>query len=185
MRAKVFVTLVLVATCATANAQPFGGRGGRGGPGGPGGGRFSPEQMMNRLVEELQLDENQLAQLAPVFDEARANMSAMRDRWQQIRTAEEAGDSELAGQLREQMRSDFERGPERMETFFSNIQPVLRDDQVTRLNDMRQRMQQRQLGFERMRRITQTLPDELNLSDEQRDDYQQMIATYRDRIREG
>lgn len=113
----------------------------RGGPGGPGG----PMMMMNRLKEDLKLDEAQAAKFdelaAAMREQAGGNREQVRDLMRQLREAREAGDTEKVQQLREQIAEVGGDPRVRMEQFFNDLESILREDQKATLAEHRERMQ--------------------------------------------
>ncbi len=156
-------------------------------------------RMLENLGEALQLDETQMTQ----FEEIRAGhterMQAFRERWQAVRDAREAGNDELAEQLRDEMRSDMKEGGgprESLQQAMDQLDPILTEEQRTQLAELRERNGRRGEGRrgnrgERQRgqqgegrrgggaggaNKTARLADKLQLDDEQRTQYDAMTA---------
>lgn len=153
-----------------------GGDGQRGGPRGP---RF--DRMFERVAEQLDLDEDQRAKFDEIASQRREEMREIGQRWREVREAERDGDQERAAQLRAELP---ERRGAGMSDTLSELEPMLRPDQLTSLWEIQDRMTQRREHFERYRAIRDELPDELDLDDKQREDFQQLLDEGRQRMRE-
>lgn len=204
MRFSRYFCLVLVSTVCTAvlaqdNAppqeRPGGGRGGferfggpGGGPGGPMGGRFPWMGIIaDRVAFELDLDADQQAQFDDMRsrfrEEMRGRMEGMRERWQEVRALEDAGDDEGARKLRDELRGSMRGGPmEGVERMFDELAPVLRPEQAARMEDIRDRFETERERWERSEQVVRGLPDELEMTEEQRDQFRTMV---RERMRSG
>ncbi|MBK8913410.1 MAG: Spy/CpxP family protein refolding chaperone [Phycisphaerales bacterium] len=164
------------------------GPGGRGGPGGPMGGRFPWMGIMaDRVAFELELDADQQAQFddmrSRLREEMRGRMEGMRERWQEVRAMEDAGDEEGARKLRDELRGSMRGGPmEGVERMFDELAPVLRPEQAERMEDIRDRFETERERWERSEQVVRGLPDELEMNEEQRDQFRTMV---RERMRSG
>lgn len=144
------------------------GRRGRRGRRGP-----NMDRYYDRITQELNLDEDQVAQLEDIRAAQRERFEQFRQRRDEIRQAERDGDDARAQQLREQMRAEFEqnvgrRGP--MEDMVDSINEILTDDQKQQFTTLRQTMRN-----EREQRMQQRFNDrydriaeDLQLDDDQR-----------------
>lgn len=166
--------------------------GGRGGMGFMGGGR-----MMDRFIEDLNLDEQQ----KQVFDELmapqRERMRQVGEKFREMREAQDSGDNERVEQIRTELR-DMGMGPggpggrgrgmqqmqEQMNQVWDQLEPSLRDDQIEKLDEMRDRMERGQQTMDAARRIREELPDTLNLDESQRQQFQEMLDQERDAMRQ-
>lgn len=141
------------------------------------------DRMFARIADELELDEAQRAQLDEIAAEHRERMRETEEREQEIREAMRDTDDEHAAELRAELREI--RGPETgMTEVLEKLEPILRDDQISRLWEMQDRNDRRRDDRERYRRITQELPDELGLSEEQRDEFDALLRAQREQMRE-
>ena len=192
MRTRWLPTLLGVCLALPAWAQNPpdrpGGRGGYGPPPGPGG-AFPMERMSDRLVRELDLDEQQQTQLDAIAadfrqrrDETSFSPGQMRDLWRQMREARESGDQARVEELRQQMQEQRNNSRHLMDEFFNQVQTILRPDQVDRLTQLRARMggppEDRDRGA-RLRGMIQTLPDQLELDETQRAQFDDLLAGFR------
>ena len=162
-------------------------RGGRRG----GRGDFSG-RMMARLVEELDLDEEQLARVEELTATHRERMQQTRELWAELRAAERDGNRERAVELRAQM-ADGENPWDSMRQVLDEVEPILTDEQYDRFMDMRDEMDRRREEGERRRearesyeQMVEELPDKLNLDDAQREAFGKLLetrsATFRERM---
>jgi hypothetical protein len=142
------------------------------------------DRMFARIADELELDAEQRARFEEIAAKQRERMSELEDRWREAQEAGRNGDEEQAAQLRAELREA--RGPESgLAEALEELEPILRDDQLSKLWELQDRMQSRQNDRDRYRRITEELPDELGLSDEQRDEFQELLRTQREQRRVG
>ncbi|MGE0479035.1 MAG: Spy/CpxP family protein refolding chaperone [Phycisphaerae bacterium] len=108
------------------------------------GGRDWMGGMARRLTTELSLDEQQQAQLSQMMASwaEQAPMAQMRELGGQIREAREAGDDARAQELIQQMQALRAAGAQHREQFMDQLETILREDQVAKLSEVRERMQQ-------------------------------------------
>ncbi|MBU0617878.1 MAG: Spy/CpxP family protein refolding chaperone, partial [Planctomycetes bacterium] len=145
------------------------------------------DRMWTRVADELDLDEEQRVQFDEISAKYRERMREAGQRWQEVREemreAREAGDEERVRELRAEMRGGRESEGAFAEAL-EELEPILREDQVARLWELQDRMQGRGQDRERYRRVINDLPDELDLSDEQRDEFEQLLNSQREKMRE-
>ncbi len=131
------------------------------------------DEFYQRLTGEIELDEDQQAQLEEIKAAQQQRMDDFRAKREEIRAAREAGDEETANRLRDEMRSNFERGVGRrgpMGETIEQIEGILNDDQLQQFQTMQQTMreereqQMRQRFDERYERIA----TDLDLDEDQR-----------------
>jgi len=184
MRRVLLITFCAGVASATLWAQERGrpeGRG-EGQPGGPPGRGAFAERMFERVVEELGLDEEQRAQFEEIAARYRERMRERQQRFRELRQAERDGDEQRAAQLRAEV-GDW-RGPgSGMNELLEEIEPILREEQLPKLWEIRDRMERRQLDGERQRAITRELPDELGLDEAQRQEFERLLRESRERAR--
>jgi Spy/CpxP family protein refolding chaperone len=152
--------------------------------GGPGGGRPAwGGRMFTRVANELDLDEGQRAEFDKIVAAYRERMREQGRRWMEVRQAMRDGDEERAAQLRAEL-------PERggpgsgMAEVLEEIEPILREDQVATLWEIQDRMQSRQDDWERYRSVVDDLPDELKLDATQREEFDRIMESRRQQMRE-
>jgi len=174
------VVLGLVATALAQDTQRPGDRGrrGRGRDRGQ-----SMSRMVDRLSRTLNLDEEQLAKVREITAAHEQDQQDAAAQWQEVRQAMEAGDEEKANELRAKL---MEQRGAAMEALFDEIQPVLHEDQLAAFQQMRERLSQRRGpgGPGDMFRIMRELPDVVNMTDEQRQEYQVLLRERRAGMRE-
>jgi hypothetical protein len=144
--------------------------------------------MAQRLAQSLALDDTQRA----AYDELTAKYKALADDQQlqrgellelgqQLRDARESGDEARAAQLLAQMRARGEARAKLVRDFFSDVQPLLNPDQVQKLDEARQRFEERAAQRGQMGgrfNLLGRLPEELQLTDAQREQYDALVAQY-------
>lgn len=187
MKTRLCLALMSVFVVAVAQAQPQ--RGGRG-PGhrGPRG----VERLAQRLAEELNLTDAQRTEFDAIVRQFEEQMSAERDAHREqlrqlasdFREARADGDEARADQIREQMRDVRAARRDAREGFFEQVEPILDDQQKQTLQDLRQRFAERRGARRerggRYREMIQALPERLNLTDDQRTQFDQLLADHRE-----
>ena len=132
-----------------------------------------------RIADDLALDDEQRVRFDAVTDAYRERMREMGPRWREVRQAAEAGDMQRAAELREQARASYGDHSADLENVFDQIEPFLRDDQLVRLNELRADTQRRRESRDLLRSVDTKLPNELNLDDEQRAEFERLLAEHR------
>jgi hypothetical protein len=158
--------------------------------GGPG--QMSPDALARRLAQELELTDEQREEYAEIvasyrqkWEELRGRGQEMRELARELREARESGNTERAEQIRQQMEGFRGGGEEVMLDFLDQVETILDEQQIQRLSQFRERMQRaREDGQRRadMRQLIQRLPDELELSEEQRAEFQEILAAQREQF---
>ncbi len=151
------VALVIALSCAPAIAQP----GGRGGFGGRGGGGMAGLLMSDEVREELEISEDQQADLRAMGDEMRDQMRSM---FEGMRDLPEDERRARFATIREDMQ-DLQAEAE------GRLQDVLLPHQVARLKEINLQQQVRRDGLSGA--LRGDLAEELGITDEQRE---QMVA---------
>ncbi len=111
--------------------------------------RRSREEAMStyrRIVEEmptaLDLDEEQQAEFDAMIDEQRTAMrerfQSMRGKFEELRQAQEAGDTARVRELEAQVENAFPRLEDVLPTFFERVDQMLREDQKGALAEFRE-----------------------------------------------
>lgn len=140
--------------------------------------RRGPGHMLERVAEELELDDAQREEFEAIMAAQRARMEEMAPRWEEIREAIRNGDRERAAELRAELGD--ERGPHdlRLEAF-DEIEPILNDEQHERFMEMRERIESRLEDREEYRRMLRELPDEVGMDDAQREQFRGLLQSRR------
>jgi len=154
-----------------------------------------PAGMLDRVPDELGLDEEQRAQWDEIIAGQRTQMDQRRARMRELRQARRDGDEARAAELQEQLAGDAWDPLESVQQSLDAIKPVLGADQLDRLSDMTERMQRRREEFagrggEGVRgggsrgsdRMLERVAESLELSDEQRAAFDQIAADHRARM---
>lgn len=150
-------------------------------------GRRGPNvgRILDRVAEDLELDESQLAQLEEIKAAQEEAMGQFEQRRAAIREARDAGDEELADRLREEMRAEMEqsggfRGM--MTRTMESLDPILTEDQRTRLAEMRQQFEDRRARGQRRGRMLETLGEDLQLDETQAQQFEEIKAGHEERM---
>ncbi len=176
-----------IVVASTGLAQPGPGPGPGAGPprGGPGPG---PGPMLDRFVERmdraLDLSDEQLAEVERLAEETRARLdpATMQELAQEMREARRSGDAAREEEVRARMDALRESHQKLMEEFAAQVEPLLTEEQRVQFTQMRERMQMERRDRESrgdMRRLIHELPEALSLTDEQRTQYDELLATMR------
>jgi hypothetical protein len=187
MRKVAMALIVLTVLAVTAVGQEVERR--RGGPG-RWHGRRAPgpavSWIVDRMAEELNFDDEQMAQIDEIVAAHEERMQETRARWQELRAAVEAGDEERAAELREQLRQQRGERGRAIEAVFDEIEPLLREEQLEGFQQFRERGSRRRGPGDRgrMRQMLRELPDAVEMTEEQRGQYEELLAEQRQRMRE-
>ena len=139
-------------------------------------------RMLDHLADDLQLDEQQRTEFEEIKASHRQRMREQRPHWEEIRQAMRSGDETRAAELRTQMPEGA--GPwDSMRQAIDELEPILNDEQYDRLSQMRERMDRGRQRREVFRRMARELPDELEMDEAQRAQFEQLMASRRDRMR--
>lgn len=157
-----------------------------------GGGRvMAVERMARMLSMRLDLDPQQQAQFDEIVAAYKASLETAdtgepdtTELLEEMRAARDAGDEERMVELRQRMRSRFREVGGAMDGLASEIEPILRDDQLQRLEELRDRMQQRRewgMGRDGASRHFARLREQLNLDEQQREEFDRLAGDFEDR----
>lgn len=144
-------------------------------------------RMMGRMVEELDLDENQQKIYEELAAPMRERMRVQGERWRAAREAADAGDDTQLKQLQAEFQQ--QGGPGRGGPFgggdpfgeiFEQLEPHLRPDQVEKLDNMRDRMDRDRESMDSWRRISDELPGKLNLDETQKQQFDEALQAARE-----
>lgn len=163
------------------------GREGPGGPGGPGGMGLGP--MAQRLAGELGLSQVQQEQYDAIVakyqaqaEQSQGDREQMRELARQYREARQSGDEARAEQLRSQMEADRAGRNQTMDAFVAEVKTILDETQIKKLEAAQERFRQGAEANQRAaeaRALQRRLPDELDMTDEQRAQYDALLAEQR------
>jgi predicted nucleic acid-binding Zn-ribbon protein len=151
-------------------------------------GMMPVDVMARRLALVLELNDSQrepyeqlTAKYTALAEEQQLQRGEMVELGQQLRDARESGDEDRAAEIRTQMRACGEARAVLVRDFFAEVQPLLNADQVQKLDDARQRFEQRFAERGPMGgrfNLLARLPDELQLTDAQREQYDALVSQY-------
>ena len=168
--------LVLTLAAAAVGQVPAPRGGGRGGPGG----NWGPRQWLNQMLEgfdqELGFSEQQWEQFDPIVTAQVARAQVAMSRWREVGEAMAAGDQARTAELQKQMQQEFNESEGGMREMFDDIETVLNDDQLARFDEMRDVMQQWRDHGSQMWQAVSELPDAVNMTDEQREEYHALLG---------
>lgn len=189
MKKLVCVAAALLVISATAFGQDDGRRRGdrEGRPGRRGNRGPSLRQMVERMNETLNFDEQQMEQIDKLLEAESEQSQDRRAQFEEMRKAMDEGDDERAAELREQFRAQREDRNARMQEFLDEIEPILHEDQVEAFGEVRERVTQRDQDRRRrggQMRMYRELPDVLEMTDEQREEYRELMDERRAMMRE-
>lgn len=155
--------------------------------------RGGTERMAQRLVESLDLDDQQREQFEEILAGQRERNEEQRQIWSEIREANQDGDERRAAELREELRAQGgERRGNPMSGILNELEPILREDQMEAFKQLRERMggmggmggRGGRDGQGRGRnRGLDNLIEELDLTDEQQREWEGIRNEQRDRGR--
>ena len=143
--------------------------------------------LMQRMPDQLELDDEQRAQFEDIVAEHRERMGEARQRggemreiFREMQAAREAGDDERVEELRAQMRERRGGGGRFMEEFFDDVEGILREDQLERLSQLRSRVMQ---GMQRGRNPMESLRElreRLKLDEQQQEQFDELLEDMRE-----
>jgi|GEM_PF-3723746 len=142
-------------------------------------------RVVDRLAEQLDFDDEQLRLVKEVAAAYEEREQQERQQRREDREAGRVGESRSEGD-RESGRRRGGRGGENIQSFMDEIEPILHEDQLEALQQIRERMSQRRGadGRDAMRRMTRELPDAVEMTDEQREGFQELLDEQRELMRE-
>jgi len=154
----------------------------------PGGGRgMMGGRMMGRMVEELDLDENQQKIYEELAAPMRERMRTMGERWRAAREAADAGDDTQLKAMQSEFQQNGGRGgpfggADPFGEIFEQLEPHLRPEQVEKLDTMRDRMERDRESMDAYRRVSEDLPEKLNLDETQKQQFDEMLQAAREEV---
>mgnify|MGYP000039621316 CR=1 FL=1 len=188
------IAVVLLAASALAQDGERGGRrrGGEGRPGGPPRGEMALGTTAARLAERLELDAAQRAR----FDEIVARYTAkwdaqepgrMRELMEDLRTARQGGDEARVAEIQAELHALREARQALLNQFYDAVRPILSPEQAERLDAFRQRgpggWDLDADGPRGPMRLIRELPEKLQLTGDQRAQFERIVAKHREDMR--
>ena len=193
MLAVAFTVLILAlpATAQTApGSNPPARRGRQPGPDGQAGVALGP--MAQRLAEQLNLTPAQrelfdalVAKYQAQAEQSRGDRAELRELARQFRAARQSGDDARANELRSQMEERRAGRTQILDAFVQELRPVLDEAQTKTLDQVQQRMRQGAAAGQQVaqvRNLVQRLPEELQLTEEQRAQFDTLVAEQRKQL---
>ncbi len=197
MRRAWWISVLILSAVAMTQAQDNTGetqRQGRRGAGRParGGGpgqALSPKALAERLFPQLNLTPEQktqcdtlVAKCQAQFEQNAGQENERRELRRQFAEAHRDGNKEREEELRQQLQALGGPG-QPVRQFLSELQPLLDANQQAKLEEFRQTLRDQAPGTQApgggMRQLLQRLPEELNLTPEQRTQYDALVAEQR------
>ena len=194
MKRAWLVGLVVFCLAAAAQAQSEPGAGDRGQPSTrphrglrEGRSRLPLIQMMAGLPDRLELNDAQrksydeiAAKYKAQWEESQDQGGQMRELAGQYRQARQDGDTERADQIRRQMEELGNGRAQVMPEFFKEVEAILDEQQIEKLDEFRQELRQQAGGPDLgLRQLIRRLPEELNLTEEQKAKFDELVAEQR------
>ncbi len=176
-----FLTLTVAAVAQDVEGRLDDGRGpGRRGHGPP------IHRIIERLTEQLDLDDEQTARIEELVAAHEQGMQEVFAQREEIRAAMQAGDEERVAELREELRQEWGGPGAAIQALLDEIEPVLREDQLETFQQFRENIAPGPGpgGWGRMRRMVEGLPDAVNMTEEQRKKFAELLAQGRDKMGE-
>lgn len=157
--------------------------GGPRGWGGRGGMMFGPGRMFGRIPEQLSLDEDQKAKFDELMQAHGERMRAFGERMQEARQAAESGDAEAGERLRNEFRERDIPG-ESLSQVFDELGESLNEDQLDKLDEIRDDMETRQRQMRQAMQMREELPQKLNMDETQQGQFEEILGARREQMRE-
>lgn len=142
------------------------------------------QRMAGRLVESLDLDDQQRQEFDDIIAGYEERQAEQGQIGREMREAQQDGDEQRAAELRAELGELGRRRGNPMTQILDEIKPILREDQMEAFNQLRERMgrNQRQGGRGQDRGI-ENLIEELDLTEQQQQDWEQIRGEQRERGR--
>ena len=137
---------------------------------------------LERVARELGLDEQQRAQFDAAFATHRDRMREAAQHAKEEETADHDADAQGAD-LRSGRRPGGPESSGALEAALGDIEPILREDQLSKLWEVQDRMERQRREREHARGMIRDLPGDLDLQPGQRIAYQQLLNRHQEEIR--
>lgn len=151
-------------------------------PDGPPGGAGFFEGQFARMARRLDLDEAQQTQFEQILAPYRESMRSRFELMQQMREAERNNDTVAMENLRGQME-EMGRPQDSFEEISAELEPILRPEQIDKLDAWREEFSTRQTQREQFRQATTELPEKLNLDPAQTEQFEEAVIAVRESMR--
>ncbi len=146
--------------------------------------RGGVDRMAQRLVESLDLDDQQREQFEEILAGQRERNEEMGQIWREIREANQDGDEQRAAELREELRAQGgQRRGNPMTGILDELKPILRDDQMEAFEQLRERMGNMGGQGRGRNRGVENLIERLDLTEEQQREWDGIKSEQRDQGR--
>lgn len=145
------------------------------------------DRFLQHMQQEVGLTDDQMSQAREILTSNQAPSEDDRARWQEMRDAMQNGDHDRVAQLRDQMMAQRDQREAQMEKSLDQVAGLLNEDQLASYNTFRDQMNQRREEGRRRGETFRTvfnLPDTLNMSDDQRDQFRALLDQRREAMRQ-
>ncbi|TWT40291.1 hypothetical protein RAS1_39990 [Phycisphaerae bacterium RAS1] len=142
-----------------------------------------PGRMLGRLPQQLQLDDEQKTRFEELLAAHRERMRAFGEQMREARQAADEGSPDTAEQLRNQLR-DSDVPNQSVQQLFDDLEPLLREEQLEKLDSIREDNDRRGDQMQKMMRMREELPEQLQLTPEQEQQFDNMLRERRESMRE-
>ncbi len=138
------------------------------------------QTIMEKIAAELNLEAQQRIKLDEIVSAYLQELGERRRKWFELRQAEKAGDSARAELLRAELQDAGSTNPQStVPAILGELEPHLRPDQREKLPAIEERFTRRGGGANELTALA-NLAAELNLSPEQKEQYNALVGEYRE-----
>ncbi|HOO16428.1 MAG: Spy/CpxP family protein refolding chaperone [Phycisphaerae bacterium] len=139
------------------------------------------DRMGSRMIQTLNLTPAQAEQVRTIIDELRPDFEAAepRELMLKLKEAQAAGDEQQIAALEAQMAEAAAKQDALRIEFFDRVEPILNPQQQQGLEQLRSRFSGERRGAVRLEGMIERLPEELQLTPEQRQKYDELAAAWR------
>lgn len=138
------------------------------------------QTIMGKIAAELNLDAAQKQKLDEIVDSYLKELGDRRRKWFEMRQAEKQGDAAKAEALRAELQDAGPTNPQStVPAILGELEPHLRADQKQQLGEIEARFTRRAAGSSELTALA-NVAAELNLNDRQQQQYDALVAEYRE-----
>ena len=141
------------------------------------------QRILDRIANELELDEEQRVQFDELTAGYREQMANAGAAMREMRQAMADGDNERVEELRGQM-PDRRRPNAGLNKALEQLEPLLREEQLGKLWEIQDRMTRRDSERERYQAMVRDLPEFLELAPGQQAEFENLLQQQRGKMRE-
>jgi len=139
------------------------------------------DRMGTRMIQTLNLTPAQAEQVRAIIDELRPDFEAAepRELVLELNEAKASGDEQRIAALEAQMKAARTKQDNLRIEFFDRVEPILNPQQQSGLEQLRSQFKGEPRGAARLEGMIESLPEELQLTPQQRQKYDELVATWR------